>query len=374
MYSSIVGQGSGIYVDGKLDKYIGYSKFMDNQATAILVAFAYDSAITHCAVTGKSSGKSSISSAFVGYAEGTTISNSYAEADVRFGGFWSVGHFAGRLKEGSTVKNCFSLGTFFADSAGLGARDSACGGGMSGFVTDLYSSTVTDCYTGVKILKGSVAKNFTYGEFQKSTVKNCFSYGDCEGKSAVGAGTPNVSNCFISNASTGAQDDGNVIFKAASPAEINNYFATQKGWEKGTTYPVLKDTDYVTDASIFVPGQERTKDVVSAVVSEIQNQDSDTTDETASEGTTDETVSGSDGAAEGTVTVVGETSSNDELGLTQVVIMALLTAMIIGISVLSAVIAFNALRNNKATGEAVVEELDDDIIYSNSGEDADNEE
>ena len=374
VYSSIVGQGSGVFIDNKEENYISYSKFMDNQATAILVGFAYDSAITHCAVTGKSSGKSSISSAFIGWAEGTTISNSYAEADVSFGGWWSVAHFAARLKEGSTVKNCFSLGTLFGDSAGFGARDGVCGGPSSGFITDIYSSTVTDCYTGVKVLKGSVSKNFTAGEFQKSTLKNCFSYGDFEGKSAVVAGTSNVSNCFISNASTGAQDGNKVIFKAASPAEINNYFATQKGWEKGTTYPVLKDTDYVTDASIFVPGQERTKDVVSAVVSEIQNQDSDTTDETASEGTTDETVSGSDEAAEGTVTVVGETSSNGELGLTQVVVMALLTTMIIGISVLSAVIAFNALHNNKASVAVVAEDEADDILYSNSKEDADDEE
>ena len=114
--------------------------------------------------------------------------------------------------------------------------------------------------------------------------------------------------------------------------------------------------------------------VVSAVVSEIQNQDSDTTDETASEGTTDETVSGSDEAAEGTVTVVGETSSNGELGLTQVVIMALPTTMIIGISVLSAVIAFNALHNNKASVAVVAEDEADDILYSNSKEDADDEE
>lgn len=380
VYSSVVGQGTGIYVNNVESNFINYSKFMDEQATAILAAFAVESTITHCAVTGKASGKSSISSAFVGMVDGTTITNSYADADVRFGGWWAVGHFAGRLKERAVIKNCFSLGTLLADSAGLDpSRDGPCGGRMSGFASELLNAEVTDCYSGVKLLKGSYALNFSSGGgiFMNSTIKNCFTYGDFEGKTAPAGGTPTASNCFISSASTGAQNFENLTFKVASPKEINDYFATQKGWEKGTTYPVLKDTHYVTDASIFVPGQERTTEVVSAVVSELENQDSETTDETTSDGATDETVSGSGDAQQGTVTVVGEASSDNELGLPEIVVMALLTAMIIGISVLSAIIALNVLRKNKVPVVAEAEDdFDDidDIIYSSSEGDIDDEE
>ncbi|MBQ7288145.1 MAG: hypothetical protein IJW78_00265 [Clostridia bacterium] len=370
VYSSVVGMGSGVYLNGSPDDYVSYSKFMEEQCTAILVARADKSYITHCAVTGSVKGKTSYHAGLVGQAKGVNITNSYADVTIDTGGAYSVGTLAGKLQEGSKVTNSFAVGTMNVPMDGYG-RYHFTHGTAGTFIGALLASNVSDCYSSVKVNNKSDAVSFC-SNTTNSTVSNCFSYdtfGSSINQSAVYlVGTHK--NCYVSNATSGKNEK----FTAATPADISKYFVAQDGWAAGDTYPVLKATNVVTDAGIYVPGAEREGNKTSTnnttAGDNAANANTDTTtDATEGDNTAEDVVVEGEGdaAQQGTqvVETVGEAS--DKLDTIQIVLIVLLIIMIVSIAAMSVLMVYTTLRTKKAAqGEAEVEVEDDDIIYSNS--------
>ncbi len=259
IYSSVVGQHDGRYTDG--GNKLMYGSMVDRMSTAVLIGEAINTSVSHCGVSGKVNGKTSLHGGFIGAVKDSNIENSYADVSVDTGGCWHVGGFVGFASGMTTIRNCFSLGSLNASMDGYGEmlkHGANPGSGCGGFIgtIDPAGVMIENCYSGVDLSAKTRGNNFLGASRDTSSVvKNCFCYGKVSGKTSAPSGKENTQNCYISIESKGLQTD----FNAASASDITKYFTSIGGWQSGDKYPTLSTTNRVTDSGIYKAGEEREK-------------------------------------------------------------------------------------------------------------------
>ncbi len=397
--NTVPGQHGG--VGGFDDEERGYTivkNQVDSTATAGLVGFAKATAVTGCGVQGKIVSTTNQTGGLLGAAEnGTSVSNSWSDCEIKGQGYWSNAGFIGRVNL-SNVQSCYAKGSITFTDNHVKAKNSA-PTAPAGFIkTVAADSTVSDCYSEV-VTKGD-CNSYTFSE-EVGTLSNCYTTGTKSGKSDISAGEEKstVKNCWIVKQKGANQS----FFKAGSMDEIKKAFSSLKTWDVSGKAPTLKNAYYIKDYKIYKAGTERAgagaatnnqqstqsgtqsstqSTTQSSTQSSTQNgtqssvtSSQTTTDTTVSQDTgvtdnTDTTVSGNDtvvgdgtGTTDGENAVVGETTTQtvtEEVTSGYIILCLCLAALTVAISASSVITLLKAMKQKKLLSGAVEEEEDDE--------------
>ncbi len=215
---------------------------MDENASAILVAFATRTNISGCFVTGSVDCKTNWSGALVGAATGCIIKNSSAQATVKARGYWNNGGLIGGLKDGTIVDSCSFAGDVTASGYNMGGFIGSCS----------KDCKVTNCWAAGTISSGnSFITNELKNDGLKKVVENNYSLVKVATRKNASTSKTTVNNCWITDEVGGMQ----MFFGAASNAELLEKFQGLDAWiTEGVETPQLKATPVVRTADSYVVG------------------------------------------------------------------------------------------------------------------------
>jgi len=208
---------------------VGYSKgTITNCSTSGTLTGTYTSGDTNCYNGG-----------IVGYADGSTISDSHTSATVT--GYKWCGGFVSYTNGTTKITNCYATGSLVISQNNAYAQ-----GGFIGYVNN--TQPITNCYSSVSINLNGKTNCTNFGGFfgyvnsaSALTIENCYATGNVNGASDLGGfagfvnNSPTIRNCYATGAVTGtAANNGGFAGEIAgsSPLVYNCY---AKGDVTGTT-------------------------------------------------------------------------------------------------------------------------------------------
>lgn len=168
-----------------------------------LIGFSSNCTIEKSYATGSVTA-SSLAGGFIGSARNGSVNECYAEGAVKTTSFGSVGGFAGDTA-GGTIKNCYAIGDVTLSGYSYA-------GGFVGYLGNLSSTKIEDCYSAGKVTGTSYAGGFLGNVFNRN-LADCFYDTDISGKTDnTGNGTPKSTANMMKNETFSNWDISNEEF------------------------------------------------------------------------------------------------------------------------------------------------------------------
>lgn len=214
----------------------------EEQGTGILAGIIKNTQIKGCGATGKIVSKSNNTGGLIGLSlDGSSISNSWVQAQMQTSGAKEIGGFLGMgYTGGTTISNCFSNSNI---THTIVAVD---GYAVGGFIGNTQDVTVNNsCATG----SINMGYSFILSSWNASTVKtaNCYSAVKTPTTEPINSNVIAGDACYVLN---GGMQPG---WEAVNDSALKSAFAGNSAWDTAGQYPVPKDVAVVTDASAYVP-------------------------------------------------------------------------------------------------------------------------